>query len=50
MADMLVEVVAGGEVGDIGKMGSGETQEQMGDLSDGHGESEEARTCDQAGE
>lgn len=48
MADRLVEVVAGAEVGDIGKVGPGETQEQLGDLSEGRGESEKVHACGQA--
>lgn len=50
MADRLVEVVAGEEVRDIGKVGSRETQEQLGDLSEGQDKSEEMRACDQAGQ
>ena len=50
MADRLVEVVARGEGGDIGKVGSCETQEQLGDLSEGQDKSGEVRACDQAGQ
>ena len=45
-----MEVVAGGEGGGIGKAGSAEAQEQLGDLSEGQGKSEEVHACDQAGQ
>lgn len=32
------------------KVGSGETQEQLGDLSEGQGKREEMNACDQAGQ
>ena len=47
MADRLVEVVAGGEAGDLGKVGTGETQEQLGVLSEIQGKSEKVGACDQ---
>ena len=46
---MLVEVVAREDGGCFGKVGSGETQEQLGDWSDIQGKSKEAGACDQAG-
>ena len=47
MADRLVEVVAGGETGGLRKVGTGETQEELGDLSEGQGKSVKVGACDQ---
>ena len=47
MANRLVEVVAGGEAGDLAKAGTGETQEELDDLSEGQGKSVKVSACDQ---
>ena len=47
MANRLVEVVARGDEGNLGKVGTEETQEELGDLSEGQGTSVKASASDQ---